>query len=152
MLPLLQTCVEAQPRSIPALLRCGKTQHVFYARQKIPSLGRHFRSNPQYNSGSLSRPDGDLLGLRGRFSLTGKNFIVTGGGRGIGYAAARAIAESGGNVSILDAAPKPVKDFANLEDEFGVKTKYIQTDVTDEVSLTKAFEETVAEFKTLDGW
>lgn len=90
--------------------------------------------------------------LKGRFDLTGRNFVVTGGGRGIGYAAARGIAEFGGNVSILDYSPFPVKDFENLEREFGIKAKYIRTDVTDQVSLQKAFDQTIADFKTLDGW
>ncbi|OAP57932.1 short chain dehydrogenase [Fonsecaea erecta] len=95
--------------------------------------------------------DGDLSSVRSKFTLSGKNYVITGGGRGIGYAAARAIAEFGGNISILDAGPEPVKDFANLEREFGVKTKYLRTDVANEASLIKAFEETIADFKTLDG-
>ena len=77
---------------------------------------------------------------------------MTGGGRGIGYAAARAIAEFGGNVSILDNAPSPVRDFENLSRDFGVKTKYIRTDITQEESVVKAFEETIGDFGKLDGW
>lgn len=116
-----------------------------------PLFRSSFRpSTRQLSTSSLA--DGDLTGQKGRFDLTGKNYIVTGGGRGIGYAAARAIAEYGGNICVFDAAPAPVKDFANLEREFGIKTKYVRTDVTDEKSLNAAFEETVAEFATIDGW
>lgn len=95
--------------------------------------------------------DGDLISVKDRFSLAGKTYLVTGGGRGIGYAGARAIAEYGGNVAILDIAPKPVADFGNLERDFGTKTKYLRADVADEASLTSAFEEAVKEFGTLDG-
>lgn len=96
-------------------------------------------------------PDGDLRSMYGAFDLTNKNFVVTGGGRGIGYAATRAIAEMGGNVSVLDLRPEPAKDFETLAGTFGVSTKYIRTDVTSEGSLKAGFEEAVADFKALDG-
>lgn len=96
--------------------------------------------------------DGDLTAVKARFNLIGKSYIVTGGGRGIGYAAARAIAEFGGNVSILDHAPSPVRDFENLSRDFGVKTKYIRTDISQEEGVVKAFEETIVDFGKLDGW
>ncbi|KAL2827247.1 putative short-chain dehydrogenase [Aspergillus pseudoustus] len=106
---------------------------------------------PKRFSTAIPRADGDLIPLKNRFSLAGKSYIVTGGGRGIGYAAARAIAEVGGNVSILDQARSPVRDFASLASEFGVKTKYIRTDITQEASVSRAFEETMADFGRLDG-
>lgn len=101
---------------------------------------------------STKLADGDLTSVKGRLDLTGRNYVVTGGGRGIGYAAVRAIAESGGNISVLDAAPAPTKDFHNLTSEFGVKTAYIRTDVTDEKSLTAAFAQTADQFGPLHGW
>jgi len=60
------------------------------------------------------------------FDLKNKNFVVTGGGRGIGYAVTRAIAEMGGNVAVLDRLEAPVKDFELLPELFGVKLKYIR--------------------------
>ena len=86
------------------------------------------------------------------FDLKGRNYIVTGGGRGIGYAITRAIAEMGGNVAALDVLPSPVKDFGTLEGDFGVKARYIHADVTSGESLTKAFDQTVSEFGSLEGW
>ena len=96
--------------------------------------------------------DGDLKNVRPLFDLTGKNFIVTGGGRGIGYAITRAIAEMGGNVAVLDVLGAPVKDFGTLEHDFGVKTRYLRADVTEEKSLTKGFEQSISELGSLDGW
>ncbi len=96
--------------------------------------------------------DGDLTPLKPRFDLTGKTVVLTGAARGITYAAARAIAEYGGNVAILDVLPNPVDDFHNLAQEFGVKTSYIHADVTSEPSLTSAFDQVVNEFGGIHGW
>ena len=101
---------------------------------------------------STGLADGDLKSLRPRFDLTGKNVVLTGAARGITYAAARAVAEFGGNVAVLDVLPQPVDDFHNLDKEFGVRTAYIHADVTNEASLTKAFAQVVDEFGTIDGW
>lgn len=86
------------------------------------------------------------------YELNGRNFIVTGGGRGIGYGIARAIAEMGGNVAVFDVLESPVEDFRTLESDFGVKARYFYADVTKETSLNQAFEQTMAELGTLDGW
>lgn len=96
--------------------------------------------------------DGDLRSVRAMFNLKDRNYIVTGGARGIGYSITRAIAEMGGNVAVLDISNSPVKDFSSLQAEFGVKARYIKTDVTSEESLTSAFEQSIAEFGSLDGW
>ncbi|KNG86139.1 hypothetical protein ANOM_005461 [Aspergillus nomiae NRRL 13137] len=97
------------------------------------------------------RYDGDLYSIKGRFDLSGKNVLVTGGARGIGYSAVRAIAEMGGNVCVWDRAPKPVADFQSLAEEFKVKTSYIQTDVTDPREMEDAFKQTMTHFDRLDG-
>ncbi|PYH95471.1 putative short-chain dehydrogenase [Aspergillus ellipticus CBS 707.79] len=96
-------------------------------------------------------PDGDLHPLKPRIPLTNKTFVVTGGARGIGYSIARAISELGGNVSVWDIAPSPVEDYHTLADEFGVKTMYIPTDVSDEGSLRNALDQTMGTFGKLDG-
>lgn len=38
------------------------------------------------------------------FDLSNKNFLITGGGRGIGFACAKAIAQLGGGVVVIDMA------------------------------------------------
>jgi len=86
------------------------------------------------------------------FDLSGKNFVVTGGGRGIGYAITRAIAEMGGNVSVLDMLSKPVDDFEQLSSEYGTKSLYINADVTKQNDLDSAFEQTATELGSIDGW
>lgn len=86
------------------------------------------------------------------FDLKGKNFVVTGGGQGIGFAVSRAICEMGGNLAVMDLRDSPVSDFDSLAKDFGVKTKYIQADVTNKDSLRKAFDETVSDLGSIDGW
>lgn len=111
----------------------------------------------QLSSSALHRSnkflhDGDLKPVRSLFDLKDRNYIVTGGGRGIGYAITRAIAEMGGNVAVLDILDSPVKDFGTLEGDFGVKARYFHADVTQEESLTRGFEQSIAELGSLDGW
>ena len=54
----------------------------------------------------------DLLSLKGR------TIVITGGARGLGLAFALAIAESGGNVAVLDAAEKPHDHFYDIQKRF----------------------------------
>lgn len=59
-------------------------------------------------------------------SLQGRTVVVTGGGRGIGLSMAFAIAESGGNVAVIDFNPTPHKHFDRLRNDYGVKVKFYQ--------------------------
>jgi len=92
-----------------------------------------------------------LKDIRQMYSLTGRNYIVTGGGQGIGFAVTRAICEMGGNVAVLDLRTEPVEAFNSLSSQFSVKTEYFQTDVTKEASLISSFEKAIASLGSLDG-
>ena len=89
--------------------------------------------------------------VRPAFELTGRSYVVTGGAQGIGFALTRAICEMGGNVAVWDVQSKPVEEFETLSSKFGVKTIFIQTDVTKQESLQAAFDKTLQEFKSIDG-
>lgn len=78
-----------------------------------------------------------------RFSLVGKNFLITGGGRGIGFACGKAIAQLGGSVAVVDTLPEPTEEFATLSERFGVKTSYVRGDVTDQRSLETAIAQSI---------
>lgn len=84
-----------------------------------------------------------LCNVQPLFELKGRNYIVTGGGQGIGFALVRAIAEYGGNVAILDIRHAPIDEYGTLASEFGVKTTYLKTDVSNEESLTSSFNKAV---------
>ncbi|KAK2593875.1 hypothetical protein QQS21_008395 [Conoideocrella luteorostrata] len=89
-------------------------------------------------------PSDALQDVRPMFELRNQSYVVTGGAQGIGYACTRAICEMGGNVAVLDIQEKPVDEFFQLADRYGVKTTYIQADVTQQESLNAAFEQALA--------
>ncbi|KAK0122459.1 hypothetical protein ONS95_010691 [Cadophora gregata] len=91
-----------------------------------------------------------LEDVRPLFELRERNYIITGGAQGIGFACARAICEMGGNVAILDIQAKPVSEFEDLK-KFGTKSTYIQTDVTKEESLKTSFEQVLKALGSVDG-
>ncbi|KAH7245685.1 hypothetical protein BKA59DRAFT_501083 [Fusarium tricinctum] len=92
-----------------------------------------------------------LQDVRPMFELRGRNYIVTGGAQGIGFACTRAICEMGGNVAVFDIQKQPVAEFNNLSEKFSAKTLYIPTDVTSEASINAAFDKVLAEFGSIDG-
>src|SRR6201999_3894223 len=86
-----------------------------------------------------------------RFNLGNKNFLITGGGRGIGFACAKAIAQLGGGVAVIDTLSEPVEEFHTLSKRFGVKTSYVRGDVTVQASLEEAFAQSVHAMSQLHG-
>jgi hypothetical protein len=92
-----------------------------------------------------------LKDIRPLFELRGRNYLITGGAQGIGFAAARAICDMGGNVAILDIQDKPCDDFLTLGKRFGVKAVYHQTDVTKEESILASFAKAVKDLGAIDG-
>ncbi|KAK5945983.1 hypothetical protein PMZ80_000122 [Knufia obscura] len=85
------------------------------------------------------------------YSLAGRNYIVTGGAQGIGFAVTQAICQMGGNVAVLDIRTEPVEAYKSLSSQFNVKTEYFQTDVTKEEDLKSSFEKAIASLGSLDG-
>lgn len=51
---------------------------------------------------------------------------VIGGGRGIGLSLARAAAELGSDVAVLDILEKPHDGLLSITNDFGVRVKYYQ--------------------------
>ncbi len=84
------------------------------------------------------------------FSLSGKVAIVSGASRGIGWAIARMMAESGAHV-VLNARDQTVLDerVASLADE-GLKASAIAYDATDEEAAAKAVDQVVQKHGRLD--
>ncbi|KAI1848451.1 hypothetical protein JX265_008767 [Neoarthrinium moseri] len=93
-----------------------------------------------------------LEDVRPMFELRKRNYIVTGGAQGIGFAVTRAICEMGGNVAVMDIQAQPVDpEFNRLSEKFGVKTLYIQTDVTKEQDLNAGFAKALETLGSIDG-
>jgi sorbose reductase len=103
-------------------------------------LKRPFTSTPP-----LKNDPAASLKLTDRLSLANKTIVVTGGGRGIGLAISKAIAQLGGNVAVLDALPEPHPDFRAISSEHNIRTSYQSVDVSVQTSLEAGFERIVEE-------
>ncbi|UKZ84171.1 uncharacterized protein TrAFT101_000089 [Trichoderma asperellum] len=79
---------------------------------------------------------------RPELSAKGKNVLITGGGIGIGASVVRSFAEAGAStISILGRTENAlIKTKENIETEFkSTKVIVLVADITDELSVTKAF-------------
>lgn len=65
--------------------------------------------------------------------MKGKVSIVTGGGGGIGFAAAEALAEAGSDVALVyRSAPNMEERAKKMAEKYNIKCKAYQCDVTEE--------------------
>ena len=67
--------------------------------------------------------------------------VVTGGARGLGYAMARGLAQSGSSVALLDVLPDVTESARTLAAETGVATIGLEVDVRDAEQVESAFAE-----------
>ena len=81
-----------------------------------------------------------------RFDLSGERALITGAGGGLGLAMARAFAEHGARVAILDKNPAAAADAAARIEASGGSALSLGTDVTDR----GAAEESVG--TVIDAW
>ena len=83
-------------------------------------------------------------------ALDGKVAIVTGAGRGIGAASARAFAEEGAAVVLAARTVAAITSVAQEIESNGGRALAVAADVTDPDSVARLIEETVATFGRLD--
>lgn len=79
--------------------------------------------------------------------LTGRVAVVTGGGTGIGRAAAEAIANQGAKVLIVGRREEPIK---KLADQYNGSMRYLQADISQPASSQKIVDATLDNFGRLD--
>lgn len=82
--------------------------------------------------------------------LSGSVAVVTGGGRGIGYSLARALADNGAAVGLIDVLDEVSKSAAELARATGVAAAGVTTDVRDPGALDDAFGQLEAELGIAD--
>lgn len=71
--------------------------------------------------------------------LAGRVAVVTGGGRGIGLAVARALAAEGTDIALLDLLDTVEETAEQIAQEFGVRAIGHRLDVTDQAATQEAF-------------
>lgn len=83
--------------------------------------------------------------------LEGRNALVTGASSGIGKASAKKLAENGVNVAVASRSRDELKELSErLEDEHGVTTAVIPTDVKEEDEVSEMMDRAVEELGALD--
>ena len=80
--------------------------------------------------------------------ISGKTFLVTGGGSGLGAATVRRLAKAGGNVLIVDLNEENGKAVAA---ELGKRGRFVAADVSDEGAVQKAVAAAKETFGGLQG-
>jgi 3alpha(or 20beta)-hydroxysteroid dehydrogenase len=86
----------------------------------------------------------------GKFDLTGRKALVTGGARGLGAGMAEALADAGASVMIGDILTDVGQATAKAIAGKGVKAGFVALDVTDEAAWERAVAATVAELGGFD--
>jgi NAD(P)-dependent dehydrogenase (short-subunit alcohol dehydrogenase family) len=82
--------------------------------------------------------------------LDGKVAVITGGGRGLGQAAACALAEAGADIALLARSAEELAATARLIQEMGRRVLTLPTDVADEHAVEEAAAAVVEEFHHVD--
>ena len=89
--------------------------------------------------------------LTSLFGLSGKTFIVIGGGQGMGEATVRLLARLGANVAVVDLEQERAERVAADAASVGVSALPASVDVTDDVALTAAIARIERELGPPDG-
>ena len=85
-----------------------------------------------------------------RFRLDGKIAIVTGAGRGIGAATARAMGEAGANVVLASRTAEQLEAVAADVRAFGGQALVIPTDVNENANIEALAHAAIEEFGRID--
>ncbi|MEO3760148.1 SDR family oxidoreductase [Mycobacterium sp. B14F4] len=85
-----------------------------------------------------------------RFSMEGRVAVVTGGGTGIGRAAAVVLAEHGADIVLAGRRVEPLKSTVNDIEALGRRALAVPTDVTGADECRALVDTTLAEFGRLD--
>jgi NAD(P)-dependent dehydrogenase (short-subunit alcohol dehydrogenase family) len=86
----------------------------------------------------------------GAGALAGRVALVTGGGSGIGAAAAERMAQAGARVALVGRTPDELEKVAARIRGAGGEARVVQADVADAEAMRRASDETAAEWGRLD--
>lgn len=83
-------------------------------------------------------------------TIKGKNAIITGAGRGIGRAAAIALAQEGVNVGLLARSEEQLQQVVKELEEIGVKAVYATADISSNNDVTRAIDTLTSQLGSVD--
>jgi NAD(P)-dependent dehydrogenase (short-subunit alcohol dehydrogenase family) len=90
------------------------------------------------------------MGENGLFDLTGRNVLVTGGGRGLGKAMAIGLAKHGANLAIMDIDAETAESTAHEIERLGVGAIALYGDVTKEEDAERTVQAVIDSWDSLD--
>jgi NAD(P)-dependent dehydrogenase (short-subunit alcohol dehydrogenase family) len=90
------------------------------------------------------------MGILQSFGLQGKVAVVTGGGRGLGFALAEGLAEAGSDLVICSRKETNCVEAAQRIEQFGVRAAGFRCDVTEPEDITRMKEFVLKEFGRVD--
>jgi NAD(P)-dependent dehydrogenase (short-subunit alcohol dehydrogenase family) len=85
-----------------------------------------------------------------QMKLTGRIAVVTGAGRGIGLEIARALGEAGAVVVIAEINESTGREAAEVLNQSGIRTEFLQLDVTDSPAVNRAAAAIMANYGKVD--
>ncbi len=100
----------------------------------------------------MAIPDVSDRSIAELISLAGRNAVVTGGARGIGFAISRRLAEAGANVLIADLNEAGAEEATTKIPSGGGRVTHAWVDVTDPASITALADQAVRDMDSLDIW
>ncbi|MBN2041030.1 MAG: SDR family oxidoreductase [Spirochaetes bacterium] len=91
-----------------------------------------------------------IKNIKNAFELTGKNALITGGNRGLGFGIAAAMAESGANIAILCRDTSKAAEAISALKKFDGKYESFSCDVSDLKDVRKSVREVYNSFSNID--
>ncbi len=91
-----------------------------------------------------------ITNMKNAFDLTGKNAVITGGNRGLGFGIATAMAQVGANIAILCRDGKKAEEALAELSQYGGKYESFSCDVTDLESVRCAVGQVCDSFGHID--
>ncbi|MFY0653680.1 MAG: SDR family oxidoreductase [Cyclobacteriaceae bacterium] len=85
------------------------------------------------------------------FDLSGKNAVITGGSKGLGYAMGAGLASAGANLMLVNRnLEEGEAAAAKLAEEYGVEAKAYKADVTNEGQIEEVVSQIISDFGHID--
>src|SRR5712671_3916607 len=85
-----------------------------------------------------------------KFSLDGKNCIVTGASRGLGKTMAIALGQAGANVAAIARSEKAIEETADVIKSFGQRAIAVRCNLRDSQSIDAMVDRVISEFGKID--